>query len=464
MDQQDFLIFQQIQHKFLIVCDTELPDVQLREDIKGRFRFHRSDSRNIRQCLINILPLFIDPSAGSNVIPDALMPSQCRLYDRLRRYIGAESHIGKHLDSLDIIGSDPFVSAENHPSDPESRDHMRFGQSAVGHAEQIRRKRRDGYMFFPIHDQAVINLIGKNHQLMFSCNVNDLLKHFPWIQRSRRIVRVDDNDRFRPGSDLLSDIRHIRIPVGLFITDIMNGFASCKGRTCRPERIIRGRDQDLIAVVQKRRHAEIDQFADTVSCIDIIHRYIRDVFQLRILHDRLSRRKKPIRRRIALASGQLLLHIMNYLIRRMKIERRRISDVQLQNADTCLFHTFRFLNHRSPDIVQHMIQLRGFSKNTNIVLSLHASIFQIRALGSRFFQAAVFCHRLLSHQPIRFHLKRCRQKVQNLCPRHRFPAYILADMAFAKLHSLFLRCPDQIHLLHLMLFHCSSQSLRKYFI
>lgn len=39
MDQQDFLIFQQIQHKFLIVCDTELPDVQLREDIKAAFGF-----------------------------------------------------------------------------------------------------------------------------------------------------------------------------------------------------------------------------------------------------------------------------------------------------------------------------------------------------------------------------------------------------------------------------------------
>ena len=52
-------------------------------------------------------------------------------------------------------------------------------------------------MLFAVHHQAVVNLIGENDELMLPCNVHDLLQNLAGIQRSGRVVGIDDNDRFR---------------------------------------------------------------------------------------------------------------------------------------------------------------------------------------------------------------------------------------------------------------------------
>ena len=65
-----------------------------------------------------------------------LQQIQCKFF--IIYNVGAETHIGKHLDSFDIIFCDCFISAENHPANTESGDHMGFGKTAEGDAEQIR--------------------------------------------------------------------------------------------------------------------------------------------------------------------------------------------------------------------------------------------------------------------------------------------------------------------------------------
>ena len=72
-------------------------------------------------------------------------------------------------------------------------------------------------MLFFIHYQPVVDLIGEDDELMLSCHIDNLLEHLFWIKRSGRIIRIDDNDGFRPVRDLLSDVVDIRIPLGLFI-------------------------------------------------------------------------------------------------------------------------------------------------------------------------------------------------------------------------------------------------------
>ena len=126
-------------------------------------------------------------------------------------------------------------------------------------------------MFVSIHNKAVIDLIGKDDQLMLSCNVRDLLQDLLRIYGTCRVIWIDDNDRFGPWCDLTLDILDIRIPVRLLITDIVDYISSCQCGSCRPQGIIRSRDQDLIPVIQKCLHTEIDQLTDTISCINIIH-------------------------------------------------------------------------------------------------------------------------------------------------------------------------------------------------
>ena len=154
---------------------------------------------------------------------------------------------------------------------------MGLGQSAECYAEQIRCERSDRNMLFSIHNKTVINLIRENDQLVLSCEVYNLLQYFLRIKRTGRIVWIDDNDRFCTVVDLLTHIFDIRIPVRLLITDIVYRLSTGKCSTSCPKRIIRRRDQDLIPCIQKSRHGKIDQLTDSISCVNVVHRYIRQV-------------------------------------------------------------------------------------------------------------------------------------------------------------------------------------------
>ena len=105
-------------------------------------------------------------------------------------------------------------------------------------------------MFVAIHNKAVIDLIGEDDQLMLSRNVCDLLQDLLRVNRTGRVIRIDDNDRLGSWCDLALDIFDIRIPVRLFITDIVNYISTCQCCGCGPQRIIRSRDQDLVPVIQ----------------------------------------------------------------------------------------------------------------------------------------------------------------------------------------------------------------------
>ena len=277
--------------------------------------------------------------------------AQRRLHDGLRRNIGTETHVGEHLDSFHIILRHLFIPAHDHPANAESRNHMRLGQTAVCDAEQIRRQRRDGDMLLPVHDKTIVDLIGENDQLMLSGNVHDLLQHLSRIESAGRIIRIDDDDSLRPVVDLPADIRHIRIPVRLLVTDIVDCRSSRQRGAGRPQRIVRRRNQNLIPVIQKGGHTDIDQLTDAIARIDIFHGHIGNLSELRVLHDSLSCRKQSVGRGISLTLRQLSAHIIDYLVRRPETKRCRVTDVQFQNLRSCLFHSRGLIHHRTPHII-----------------------------------------------------------------------------------------------------------------
>ena len=112
---------------------------------------------------------------------------------------------------------------------------------------------------------------------MFPGNICDLHQDFFRINRPGRIIGVDDHNGFGPVCDLTLHIFQIRIPVRLFIADIVDRFSSCQRYAPCPERIIRRRHQDLVSVVQKGKGQDTDQLADPVSYINVIYGHIRDV-------------------------------------------------------------------------------------------------------------------------------------------------------------------------------------------
>ena len=105
----------------------------------------------------------------------------------------------------------------------------------------------------------VVNFIGEYDQLMFTCQIDDFFQQFVRIQRAGRIVRIDDDDRFRMWRDFRFDIGDIRHPVVGFVTQIMDCLAAGQRDRRRPQRIIRCRNQHFVTVVQKGLHAHDDQ-------------------------------------------------------------------------------------------------------------------------------------------------------------------------------------------------------------
>ena len=129
-------------------------------------------------------------------------------------------------------------------------------------------------MLETVHDEPVINFIGKDDQLMFSGKLDNLLQYLFRIECTGRVIRIDDNNRFCAVGDLLSHIIDVRIPFGLFVADVVDGFSAGQRCAGSPERVIRGWDEDFIPVIQKSGHAEVDQLTDAVSGVDIIDRNI----------------------------------------------------------------------------------------------------------------------------------------------------------------------------------------------
>ena len=106
-------------------------------------------------------------------------------------------------------------------------------------------------MLIAIHQQSVIDLIRENDELMLSRDLYDSFKDLFRIHGTCRIVGINDNDCLGSVRDLALDIRKVRVPVALLITQIMNDVAACQCCAGCPERIIRCRDENLISVLKQ---------------------------------------------------------------------------------------------------------------------------------------------------------------------------------------------------------------------
>ena len=51
-------------------------------------------------------------------------------------------------------------------------------------------------MLKTVHDEPVINFIGKDDQLMLSGEIDNLLQYLFRIECTGRVIRIDDNDCF----------------------------------------------------------------------------------------------------------------------------------------------------------------------------------------------------------------------------------------------------------------------------
>ena len=220
-------------------------------------------------------------------------------------------------------------------------------------------------MLVAVHAQAVVNLIGKNHELVPARDLNDALEHLARIDRARGVVGVDDDEGLGRARDLGLHIFQVGIPIGLLVAQIVHGMTAGKGCARRPERIVGAGNQNLVAIVEQRVHRKLNEFGHAVARVDVLHLNIGQALDLRVLHNRLACREQAARVGIAFAVGQLLAHILNDLIGRAETKGRGVADVELENTLALVLHTGGLVDDGTAHVIQDVIEFSGFRKSTH---------------------------------------------------------------------------------------------------
>ena len=123
--------------------------------------------------------------------------------------------------------------------------------------------------------------------------LHHLFQQFPGVHGAGRVVGVDKHDSPGAAGDFLADIVDIREPVLLLVASVVNRLATGQGHGGRPERVVRGRDQHLVAGIEHGLHGHHNHFADAIAQVDIVDIHLVDAPLLAIVHHRLTGGEQP---------------------------------------------------------------------------------------------------------------------------------------------------------------------------
>jgi hypothetical protein len=136
-------------------------------------------------------------------------------------------------------------------------------------------------------EDLVVDLVGVDDQAVTPRDVREAAQHLLVVDRARGVVRVDDDERLGAVGDLALDVREVRHPVRLLVAAVVHGRAAGEGDRGRPQRVVRGGDEDFVAVVEQRLHRHLDQLGDAVAQVDVLDGEL-DALRLVVLHHRAA--------------------------------------------------------------------------------------------------------------------------------------------------------------------------------
>ena len=206
-------------------------------------------------------------------------------------------------------------------------------------------------------EDLVVDLVGKDDQVVLAGDFQDLLQQVVRIQRAGGVVGVDDDDGARALGDLGADVVQIGQPACPLVAHVVHGRAPREADCGRPQRVVGGGNQHLVPCVQQRVERQHDQLAHAVADVDVIDRDAADAFELRVVHDGLARREKALGIRITGGIGQVGHDVLAHLVGCIEAERRHVADIELDDALAVLLHLPGPGQHRSADVVADVGQL-----------------------------------------------------------------------------------------------------------
>jgi len=206
----------------------------------------------------------------------------------------------------------------------------------------------------------VVHLVGVDRQVMLAGDVDDFAQQVIGIQRTGRVVRVDQHDRLGMGVDLAADIVEIWQPALGLIAQVVLGRPAREADRRGPQGIIRRRDQHLVTGIEQRVHRHDDQFRNAIADVNVVQRHTLDTLLLGVMHDRLARREDALRIGITGRVRQVADHVLLDFLGRIEAEGSEVADVQLDDLVTLFLHLLGLLQHRAADVVADVGEFGGF--------------------------------------------------------------------------------------------------------
>ncbi|CAG7022845.1 hypothetical protein PICSAR15_04119 [Mycobacterium avium subsp. paratuberculosis] len=287
----------------------------------------------------------------------------------LRRDVRAQPHVGQQVDALDEAAGVVLGSGDRQPAGPVAGHPVRLRQAVEGQAQHVRRQRRHVDVLGVVVEDLVVDLVGQQQQLVLARQIDHLAQDFAAVHRAGRVVRVDHHQRLGALGDLGFQIGDVGLPALRLVAQVVHGGAAGQRGRRRPQRVVRRRDQHLVAVVEQRLQRHRDQFGHAVAQVDIVDVEAGEpVDQLVAGDHRPARGQDALRVGVALGVRQGLDHVAHDDVGRLEAERRRVADVELEDAVSLGLQPRRVLMYRAADLVQDVLELGRLGESTLLAM------------------------------------------------------------------------------------------------
>ena len=212
-------------------------------------------------------------------------------------------------------------------------------------------------------EHLVVDLVGHQHEVVTPREVGDADEGLARVDGAGGVVRVDDDDHLRAVRDLGLQVLEVRVPVVRLVAAVVHGHAAGEVRDGGPQRVVGDRDEHLVAVVEQRLQRERDELGDPVAEPDVVDLDRREaVLQLVVVHDGSTCGLDAARVGVALRGGQAGDDVLQDLGRCVEPERRRVADVQLEDAVPLRLQGGGSRADGSADVVEDIPQLFGLAQ------------------------------------------------------------------------------------------------------
>ena len=143
----------------------------------------------------------------------------------------------------------------------------------------------------------------------------------------------------------------------------MHWGTACQGRSCGPQRIIRRRNENLIAIIKQRLGGHADELGDAIAQEDIVDIKGRKIFKLVAGNNGPTSRNDSLGGGIALGSRQGSDHIAHDDIGSLEAKDGRVAGVEFQDGVAIELHAFRFRRDLAADVIRDALEFVGLVKD-----------------------------------------------------------------------------------------------------